>query len=63
VIPDIEMPMDGEVYGLMMRMLINAPAQSLSASQHVPGLLAFGNHIDLCQEDSELHHQLEAKLL
>jgi hypothetical protein len=57
------MPIDVQLYGLMIQMLKNADPPSLSNSQSVPRLLAAGNHMDLTEEIFELHQKLEALLV
>jgi hypothetical protein len=57
------MPIGPEMYGLMIQMLRNAPGQSMTSSPAVSKLLAAGNHIDLEKTDSELHQELESRLI
>ena len=63
IILDIEMPIPVEVYGLMLKTLKFAPAESMSSSTSVTRLLESGNHLDLDEESMELHNQLQSSLI
>ena len=63
IIPDIEMPIPVEIYGLMLKALRFAPAESMSGSTSVTRLLESGNHLDMDEETGELHGQLQALLV
>ena len=60
VLPDIEMPIPVEIYGLMLKSLKFAPAESIASSSSLTRLLEFGNHLDLDEEATVSHIQLQS---